>query len=91
MPHPGDVKLDLVTTDFSYVRLIGARKATEALTTTFDRIVMNLSERLARWAAHIRDLLPHGKVYVYANNHYARHGPEAIRELMRHIDEGRQD
>jgi uncharacterized protein YecE (DUF72 family) len=91
MPHPADLKLDLVTTDFRYVRLIGDRKATEALTATFDRIVLDQGERLARWAAYIRDQLPHGKVYVYANNHYAGHGPETIRELMRHIEEAGQD
>ena len=83
MPHPDDVRnLDLTTTDFSYARLIGDRKAVEAQTDTFDRIVLDQSPRIARWANVLTDLLSKAPVtYVYANNHYAGFGPTTIRQL----------
>ena len=83
MPHPAELTIDLVTTDFLYGRLIGDRKAIDAITTSFDRIVVDMRPRLERWAELLKRLVP--KVpgtYLYANNHYAGHGPATIRELM---------
>jgi uncharacterized protein YecE (DUF72 family) len=83
MPHPSQLELDLATTDLTYVRLIGDRKAVEAKTETFDRIVLDQSERLERWAQYLAPIVGRGwQIYVYANNHYAGHGPETIRELV---------
>ncbi len=85
MPHPADVmrRLDVVTTDFGYARLIGDRKAVDALTETFDRVVVDQTASLERWAGVLRALMPHVRdVYVFANNHYAGHGPATIRELV---------
>ena len=76
--------LDLVTADFVYARLIGDRKATDALTKTFDALVLDRSEQLLRWAdllGSVRARVP--EVFAYANNHYAGHGPATIRELAR--------
>jgi uncharacterized protein YecE (DUF72 family) len=87
MPHPADLDLDLATTDFGYVRLIGDRKATEeASGGTFDRIVIDHSERLERWAQML-DMLQRrsGLIYVYANNHFAGHGPTTIKDLAGRI------
>lgn len=82
MPHPADLELDLVTTDFTYVRLIGDRKAVEAKTDKFDRIVVDQTARLDRWAAYLAMLQKRAsEIYVYANDHYAGHGPGTIREL----------
>jgi uncharacterized protein YecE (DUF72 family) len=89
MPHPADLaeRLDLVTADFTYARLIGDRAAIEARTETFDRIVMDQGERLDRWAALLRDLLPRvQEVFAYANNHYAGFGPGTIRDLARRVE-----
>jgi uncharacterized protein YecE (DUF72 family) len=85
MPHPAEFArhLDLVTTDFVYARLIGDRKAVEEKTKTFDRIVVDQSANLNLWANLLRELselVP--QVYVFANNHYAGHGPATIRELV---------
>ena len=85
MPHPAELaaRLDLVTTDFVYGRLIGDRKAVEARTQTFDRIVLDQEGRLAGWArllASLRERVDRG--FIYANNHYAGHGPATIRRLM---------
>jgi uncharacterized protein YecE (DUF72 family) len=86
MPHPADIaeKLDVVTTDFVYARLIGDRKAVEALTDRFDRIVIDQSARLARWAELLKALRERvTRTLVYVNNHYAGHGPATVRELQR--------
>jgi uncharacterized protein YecE (DUF72 family) len=85
MPHPADLAdtLDLVTTDFVYGRLIGDRKRIDALTKTFDHIVLDQTGRLTRWAALLRPTLDQvPETYVYANNHYAGHGPATIRQLQ---------
>ena len=89
MPHPAEVaeKLDVVTADFCYGRLIGARKAVDAKTETFDRIVIDQGERLDRWASLLRQLLDAvPEAYVYANNHYAGHGPASIRDLVARVN-----
>lgn len=89
MPHPDRIEgLDLLTTDFTYLRLIGDRKAVEERTKTFDRVVLDMSSRLDRWAELLKDFLPKVQVaYTYANNHYAGHGPETIRQLVERIPE----
>jgi uncharacterized protein YecE (DUF72 family) len=89
MPHPADLaeQLDLVTTDFAYARLIGDRKAIDALTDRFDKIVIDQSARLTRWAellTTLRERLP--RTLVYVNNHYAGHAPATVRELQRMVE-----
>ena len=84
MPHPASLaaRLDLVTTDFVYARLIGDRKEVEARTKTFDKIVVDKSASLERWSPLLRSCLERvPETYVYANNHYAGHGPATIRAL----------
>jgi uncharacterized protein YecE (DUF72 family) len=82
MPHPADLAVDLVTADFVYARLIGDRKAVDKRTKTFDRLVLDRTPSLERWAGVLRDLLERvEKAYVFANNHYAGHGPATIRAL----------
>ncbi len=91
MPHPDEFMpgLDLLTTDFTYTRLIGNRKAVDELTKTFDEVVIDKSSSLKRWAELLQSVnsrVPES--YVYANNHYAGHGPATIRELAELIDSG---
>ena len=52
-------RFDLVTTDFVYARLIGDRKLVDGKTKTFDRIVIDQSESLDRWAELLSDLSEH--------------------------------
>ncbi|MFT5287597.1 MAG: hypothetical protein ACI8TQ_003785 [Planctomycetota bacterium] len=90
MPHPADLakQFDLVTTDFTYCRLIGDRKAVDAKTKIFDKIVLDQSARLKRWAALLNDLRQRvPETYVYSNNHYAGHGPATTRELAELVGE----
>ena len=93
MPHPAELadRCDLVTADFAYARLIGDRKAVEAKTDRFDRIVIDHGERLDRWAELLRSVLARVEVYTYANNHYAGHGPETIWDLARRVGAGSSD
>lgn len=84
LPHPAEVidRLDVVTTDFSYVRLIGDRARIDGLTKTFDREVLDQGPRIERLAQSLRSL--NGKireVWAFANNHYAGHGPASIDRL----------
>jgi uncharacterized protein YecE (DUF72 family) len=84
MPHPADLagKFDLLTAGFTYVRLIGDRKAVEEKTSTFDRIVIDQRPRLERWARLLQDVSGRAELtLVYANNHYAGHAPSTIDEL----------
>jgi uncharacterized protein YecE (DUF72 family) len=84
MPHPLDLskRHDLFTTDFTYARLIGDRKRIDSLTESFDKIVVDQSERLAKWAELLRDALNRlPRVFAYANHHYAGYAPETIRDL----------
>ncbi len=84
MPHPAELaaRMDLVTTDFLYARLIGDRQAVDALTTTFDKTVIDRSAALERWAALLAELSQRVvRTLVYANNHYAGYAPATVRDL----------
>jgi uncharacterized protein YecE (DUF72 family) len=92
MPHPADLArgLDIVTADFAYARLIGDRKLVDSLTDTFDRVVIDRSERLDRWAELLRGVLERvPETYAYANNHYAGHAPQTIRDLVERLGAAR--
>ena len=91
VPHPDILarRLELFTGEFVYVRLIGDRKATEARTNSFDRIVLDRSRDLRRWADFLRPAVARGtETFCYANNHYAGHGPATIRELAVLLGDG---
>ena len=82
MPRPWEVKdtLDLVTTDFVYVRWLGDRKGIEALTTTWDKTIVDRTADLKNWVALFRQFVSRNlKVYAYANNHYAGYGPGTVK------------
>jgi uncharacterized protein YecE (DUF72 family) len=59
MPHADEIaeKFDVVTSDTVYIRLIGDRKEIEALTKTWDREVIDRSDRLERWADFLVTIL----------------------------------
>ncbi|NNF07345.1 MAG: DUF72 domain-containing protein [Candidatus Eisenbacteria bacterium] len=85
MPHGDEVekRMDPVTADFSYIRLLGDHKAIERITKTWDKEVIDQNERLQRWASLIRRLLDREvPTFVYVNNHYAGHAPATLRRLQ---------
>lgn len=93
MPHGDEVAktLDPVTAGFAYVRLLGDRKAIEAITTTWDREVIDHADRLARWADLLASLSARGvRTLVYVNNHYAGHAPATVRRLRALYDARRR-
>ena len=82
MPRPWEIAgtLDLVTSDFVYVRWLGDRKGIEAVTTTWDKTIVDRAADLKNWAALFRQFVSRNlKVYAYANNHYAGHGPGTVK------------
>jgi uncharacterized protein YecE (DUF72 family) len=84
MPRPWEQKLDLITTDFVYVRWLGDRKGIEQMTTTWDKTVVERDDDLRNWVElfrTIRSKTPDLKIYAYANNHYQGHGPGTVKLL----------
>ena len=89
MPHGDEVerRMDPVTAPFAYIRLLGDRREIEALTTRWDREVLDRSPRLERWAALIGRLLAREiPTFVYVNNHYAGHAPATLARLRTMLD-----
>jgi uncharacterized protein YecE (DUF72 family) len=90
MPHGDEIaaNIDPITSNFSYIRLIGDRKEIEAVTTTWKREVIDRTERLQRWARLIAELDRHADtIYVYVNNHYAGHAPATVRRLQQYVNQ----
>lgn len=84
MPHGDRVAswFDAVTGPFVYARLLGDRKAIEAITTTWEREVLDHQASLERWAALLADFAGRGiPTFVFVNNHYAGHAPATVRRL----------
>ncbi len=84
MPHADEVesRFDPVTGDFAYVRLLGDRKEIEALTTTWEKEVIDRTERLRRWGRFLARMLAREvPTVVYVNNHYAGHAPATLERL----------
>jgi len=85
MPHGDEVmkRMDPVTTDFAYVRLLGDRKKIEAITTHWDKEVIDQAPRLERWVPVLEKFAERGvRTMVYVNNHYAGHAPATARRLQ---------
>jgi uncharacterized protein YecE (DUF72 family) len=90
MPHGDEVeaRMDPVTADFAYARLLGDRKEIEAITKTFDREVIDRGDRLVRWADLLARFARRGvRTLVYVNNHYAGHAPTTTRRLKALFEE----
>jgi uncharacterized protein YecE (DUF72 family) len=82
MPRPWEMpsEFDLITSDFAYVRWLGDRKGIEQLTQTWDKTIVDRGEDLANWVEVFRQFVSRNlKVFAYANNHYAGHGPATVK------------
>ncbi len=85
VPRPWEMKgkLDLITADFTYVRWLGDRKEIEEQTKIWDRIIVDRREDLTNWVELFRKFVARNlKIFAYANNHYAGHGPATVRLFM---------
>jgi uncharacterized protein YecE (DUF72 family) len=82
MPRPWEMKpqLDLVTTDFVYVRWLGNRKGIEEMTQQWDKIIVDRERDLTEWV-HLLKKIQERKISIlaFANNHYAGFGPGTIK------------
>ena len=86
MPRPWEMKgaLDLVTTDFAYVRWLGNRKGIEEETTTWDKTVVDRKDDLRSWVVVLRSLVEDKRIrriFAFANNHYAGHAPATVKQF----------
>lgn len=84
MPHGDEVmeRFDPVTSGFAYIRLLGDRKEIEAITTSWDREVIDRGDRLERWAEVVARLVEREvETLIYVNNHYAGHAPTTADRL----------
>jgi uncharacterized protein YecE (DUF72 family) len=69
-----------VTGDFVYIRWLGDRKGIEEQTKTWDKTIVDRRGDLVKWAELLRQLISRNlKVFAYANNHYAGHGPATVK------------
>jgi len=72
-------KLDWITTDFTVIRWLGRRSDIQK----FDRIQIDRSKELTRWADRVRRFLEEGvDVYGYFNNHFAGHSPASVKQFL---------
>jgi len=92
VPRPWEMKenIDLVTADFIYVRLLGDRKGIEAVTKTWDKIVVDRTVDIQDWVKFLRPIVRKGeKLFVYCNNHYAGHGPATVAQFLKAWNEAK--
>jgi uncharacterized protein YecE (DUF72 family) len=84
MPNPSELKFDPITAEWTYIRWLGNRKEIEAMTQSWDQVVVDRTEELSSWVDFCYQIKKRGViVYAYANNHYQGHGPATIQQFMR--------
>lgn len=88
MPRPWELKksLDLITSDFAYVRWLGNRKEIETQTTTWDKAIIDRTDDLTQWVQLLRQVVAERKLkrlFLFANNHYQGHGPDTVKAFWR--------
>ena len=82
MPRPWEMKekFDSITADFTYVRWLGDRKGIEEQTKTWDKTVVDREMDIREWVDLLKKFVARNiKVFAWANNHYAGHGPGTVR------------
>jgi uncharacterized protein YecE (DUF72 family) len=84
MPNPTELKFDPITTDWTYIRWLGDRKAIEEQTMIWDKTVVDRSAELSGYQVRKRGVT----IYAFANNHYSGHAPATI-EQFRSIWQGK--
>jgi len=79
-PHEWLAKADPITTDFTYIRWLGDRKAIEELTKSWDKTIADRTGDLQQWVEACRTFLKRKiRVFAFANNHYGGHAPDTLR------------
>ncbi len=78
-------KFDLITADFAYVRWLGDRKGIERETQIWDKTVVDRRSDLSNWVGLLKVMVNDKrirKLFAFANNHYAGHGPATVKLFM---------
>jgi uncharacterized protein YecE (DUF72 family) len=86
MPRPWETKekFDMITANFAYIRWLGDRKAIEAQTTTWDKIIVDRKSNLKNWVDLLKEIVNDKKIrklFAYANNHYEGFGPATVKRF----------
>jgi uncharacterized protein YecE (DUF72 family) len=79
-------KHDVATGPFLYLRLIGDRKGIEEITTSWDREVVDRTDRLSSLAEALGRLPDRMEIVAFINNHFAGHAPATCRRLRQCLD-----
>lgn len=85
VPRPWELNepLDLITSDFAYVRLLGDRKGIEEQTKVWDKVIVNRTHEMKSWVDYLRPIRQRGvTIYIYVNNHYAGFAPETAEAFL---------
>jgi uncharacterized protein YecE (DUF72 family) len=71
--------LELLTSDFAYVRFIGDRKDIEAKTMKWDKLIEDKTPEMTVWINELKKIVAKGvKTYAFFNNHYAGFAPGSV-------------
>jgi uncharacterized protein YecE (DUF72 family) len=84
MPRASEIfeKFDPITADFTYIRLLGDRKAIELKTKIWDKVIVDRSRELMSWVNVCQRTTRRGvTTYVYVNNHYAGFAPATVEQF----------
>jgi uncharacterized protein YecE (DUF72 family) len=84
MPLPAAMAFDYLTTDFTYVRLLGDRKGIEKQTKVWDKVIVDRKKELRSWVDVCQQITKRGSdVFVYVNNHYSGHAPKTVADFLK--------
>jgi uncharacterized protein YecE (DUF72 family) len=84
MSSPSELKFDPITVDWTYIRWLGNRNEIEAITQSWDKVVVDRAEELSSWVDFCYQMMKRGVlVYAYANNHFQGHGPATIAQFIK--------
>jgi hypothetical protein len=84
MPSPSELNFEPITADWTYIRWLGNRNEIEAITQSWDKVVVDRTEELSSWVDFCYQIMKRGVlVYAYANNHFQGHGPATIGQFIK--------
>jgi uncharacterized protein YecE (DUF72 family) len=84
MPMPNELaeSFDPITTNWTYIRWLGDRKGVEQITTTWDKAVVDRTDKLSSWVDYCQQVQRRGvTIFAYANNHFGGHAPATVRQF----------
>jgi uncharacterized protein YecE (DUF72 family) len=86
-PRESFVVGEAITTDFTYIRWLGNYKEIEEQTSMWNQIIVDRKGELLEWVEACR-VFPKRKirVFAFANNHYAGHGPATVRLFLQLLE-----